>query len=401
MLYVLNPLTIHNSLQPLAEVIHAFFLLWGLYFFTRAIQEKAQIKHTFFSAIFFLLASGFRYESWAIIFILSVILLITNNVKSALIFALISSLFAFVWMTGNYIGHKDFFYGINVAYNYNNSFGINEKILGTVVTQRWLFSLYSLFYSIGLPLSIILFAIIFMNIKKTNRNHLVWGVLFLLVLLLFVKKNVDGSLILQHRFTITILVLFLPIFSLVFSKGSLIQKKLIFIFVCLNVLWSVKAYEYNWFKHHKGGGVLKAFKFLHVDSSRETSTFPKLKDDYIKDFSIEINKYLDASKGLILDKFGWENTFYLKLYSKLLSSNTYNAPITPGYLIEVKHIHNLIDKHPEGVIVLKDSSELFKIFQTRENYLEYNYRNELHILSVKEVYRANNISIYIYNKLKN
>lgn len=400
LLYTLFPLAIRNSLQPLSAVVCLFFVFLGLYYVSQFLYKTNKIKQIIFAGIFLTIACGFRYEAWLISAFVGVIILIHSKFKEALIYGLIVSSFPLFWMIGNELAHNDFLYGIHSAYSYNETYKAGEKLAGTVIIQRWIFSTYSLLYNLGFGVSILLIFMGLKHIKSISKKEIIWSSLFFLMLMFYIKKNLDGSLILQHRFTITLLALFLPIFAFIYSKSNKKIRIAFLLLILLNVPISMYSYKKNIFSKHEDGGIGKALRSINYHTSRETASVSQLKSPSTRTLKQEITLLLnDKSQGLLMDNLGWESTFYLKIHSGLKPENIYNSPITFGYQINDVAIENLLEKHKKGIILLKDESKFSKRFEINDNTIRIKLEDKEILLKAEKVSRIKDVSLYIYNHI--
>ena len=227
-LFAFSPILFRNGFMGLSETPYLFFLILCLNFLSKAIKEKS-ISHFIYAGLSITIAAGFRYEAWLLIPIFSFVVWIKDKFKHAFVFGMIALLFPVVWMFQNQIDKGNAFYSLQGNYDWTmelmkNNEGLNWE---SYLRRLWFFP-FSWMISLG-PLAAIL-AVLGMirtfNSDLKFKSLRVWCIPFILLLLFFEYNSFKGVLLLQPRFTGTLVALSLPFIAIYFDEWNLRKNKI-------------------------------------------------------------------------------------------------------------------------------------------------------------------------------
>lgn len=360
LIYVLCPVIMRNSLQSLAGVSYAFFVLMSMYFLSEGLKGEARFRYAAFAGISITLAAACRYEAWVIIAAFTLVTALHKEWKFTVLFWMFAMIFPISWMTGNQFQYNDFLYSVNQNDVWNlQKEGINDKVTEVLLVERLIYFPYSLVQNIS-PISSVLFVIALvwaMVNKKLSKTQVIWFLPFLILVAIFSQKAYHGTLMLQLRFTITWLILFLPFLALIFVHPPFQKLKIglmstaIVLLIPLSFLWGMLRPEKLFGKTDFG----MAMEQVTVSEAREMEAIPLLRHEQTEKLIERINLPEGAGKGLILDSFGWDRAFYTAL-----SANR-RAYVTNGAKyggIDLIALNDHLNEHPSGQIVLSRYGKL-------------------------------------------
>lgn len=349
--YLFIPIIIRNSLQALSGIPYAFFIVLALYYLSQGRKTQQQLKYGILAGLAITLAGGFRYEAWLLIAVFTGILFFQKQWKMMIAFMVFSMIVPGFWMAGCYIDKGDIFYGPNGAYQWNVVLsGVNDSISFEQYIRRIFFFTVSWFF---LLTPVVAFLTVFYTIKNRknpaiSRNTWLWIIPFVVLYLIFIYKALEGTLLLQHRFTLSLILTSLPFYALMFQDGKFLKIKRI---IAVSVV--VLSIPYS---------------FLN----RDINSLPRLKDQGTVDLVELINsKTTDpANESFIIDFIGWENTYYLSLKSDILPENIFRVNGATHGKVYVKFLKKVLDGRAEGFLLLKnEKSKLDEHFEQQNDSL--------------------------------
>jgi hypothetical protein len=398
LLYVLSPIIFRNSFHTLSGIPYCFFVALGFNALSLAIRER-NVRQAIYAGLFLTVASGFRYEAWLLIALLTGITVYFRLWRIMLFFWLFSMIFPLFWMIGNYVAHHDFFYGLSGAYKWNIILeGVNANVPIDKKVLRWLYFPLTWFFIFS---PIVASWLGFKLVSKWRRKELklslfVWAVPFWVMLFTFMYKASEGTLLLQTRFTSSLILLSIPFTGLLIDEmiwnktRRLILGLVIASILPLSYFWITVQYQ-DWFpKDTLPQKVMLAYR---SNTLLSCNALPRLEDQGIARMSNEINKNLSPDDGLILDFWSWQSSYYFALYSNLDPSQIYQvngATNAPEYVIFVKE---LLEKCPKGVIVLKCNSKFRDLYDIDGDLVVFKTIDE-HTIRLTPI--SDNGHLYVY-----
>lgn len=326
LLLAVSPIFFRNSLMAMAEIPGLCFAAFGLLFVMRSIKNQS-LKDAVIAALFMTVSNGFRYESWVISGLLFVILLLFRQYRTAPIYALIAVAFPAFWILGNYLEDGNYMAGIEGA-NYFNLVlaGVNEGVTFSDRISRLLFYPYSLSLSTGGWVIPLLLIALYRKGKTLSREHWVWAIPFVFMFILVTYKAIDGTLLLQHRFSSTLLLLLLPFTALIPTLFENRRPALFMLAVAALSMLPLSHHmsRYNverWFslapKLEKSFGSVRYFR------QDQAEAVPRLKDERPREIVNQLRSSGGKEYALILDFTGWQETYYVAL----------NVGVDPGQIM--------------------------------------------------------------------
>lgn len=362
LLLAVSPIFFRNSLMAMAEIPGICAAAFGILFVLRSIKKES-VKDAVIAALFMTVSNGFRYESWVISGLLFIIILIHRQYRMASIYAVVAVSFPVIWIAGNFIEDGNYMTGIEGA-NYFNLVlaGVNEGVELPDRIARLLFYPYSLTLSLGVWVVPIMLVALYKKGRVLSREQWIWTMPFAFMFILVTFKAIDGTLLLQHRFSLTLLLLCLPFTALI---PSLFQKSRLHpIFLTCAALSILPCSNYmanqdveRWLSFSPG--VESAFGLVRFIRKEQAMAIPKLKDERPKELVKRIKANCDKCT-LILDFTGWQETYYVAL----------NVDVDPGQILILPGTKNeeinwlrieqfLVKNHSNpGLILVKNQSSI-------------------------------------------
>ncbi|GAB5418085.1 MAG: hypothetical protein Crog4KO_31650 [Crocinitomicaceae bacterium] len=409
----LSPVLFRNSYHTLSGTPFVFLLLFSMAHLVKA-WKQPNLKSAIWAGVFMTLACGFRYEGWMLLAVFTGLGLIQRAWKETAVFWLVSMIFPLFWMIGNYAAHQDFFFGLSGAYDWNVvQEGVNNYLPRDIMLLRWFFFPASWFFLFS---PILVGAVIIalwkaLRTKQFNWNQWRWGGVFLLLLVTFIYKSHEGTLLNQHRFTSSLIVFSLPMLALIWDLNVHWLKRTaqigILSLLPLSFIWMKPAYQ-NAFPD--GSSTHYALEHFQNISNPGMNAIPRLKNQEIVKIETEISKHLQPNSGLILDFIDWESTYYIALQSNLKRDQLFifngaaNAKNYGSIMGEV------VKRYPKGVLMVNRGSgmvEMIEFYGSRsrdEDYFKI-LRQEARILESSDSFmevtllaKFDDIIIYSYKR---
>jgi len=218
---VLSPVLFRNSYHTLSGTPFIFLLLMAMNLLSKS-WRASSLSAALWAGIFMTLACGFRYEGWLLLAVFTGFGILQKAWKETTVFWLVSMLFPAFWMIGNYMSHEALFYGVTGAYNANIVAHQNIDIPRDYKLLRWFFFPASWFFLFSpILVSVLLVSLGKLLLKKQfDWNKWRWGSVFVLLLIVFIYKSNNGTLLNQHRFTGILIVFSLPLLALLWDLQS-------------------------------------------------------------------------------------------------------------------------------------------------------------------------------------
>ena len=363
--YLLCPIIFRNSFQALSGLPHAFFIAMALNSISKSIRFK-DVNQAIYAGIFLTIAAGFRYEAWLLIAVFTVIFLLFKQFKLVLFFWCFSMIFPIFWMTGNYIAHNELLFGLAEPNNLEIAFGF--------IIERVIFFPFSWFFLFS-PLFVILIGSkIYQKIKakELKTSRLIWSIPFWTLLTVFIYKTYEETLLMQHRFTILLILFSTPFISILFENVQWNRLKVIgygLVFASLmplSYVWMRIPYE-NIFAF--SDTLNYVFTHIREGSQNQFEAIPTISDQNYVEYSIEINNKLKKKSGLVLDFTTWDNGFYLALNSTIKAKQIFLINGTKNGQIDLESLKSNFSNYPKGVILLNSDSMLVKNYQIKDDIL--------------------------------
>ncbi len=376
--YQLSPIVFRNSFHALAETPFIFFVACSLYFISKLFKQKEHTKNAIWAGIFLTIACGIRYEGWVFIAFLGLIVWMRSGIKNAFIFGVFSMFFPIYWMLGNYLAKGDPLYSINAA-NYWNTVmeGVNEQVSDLDKRMRIIFFPFSVFLFLTPLLSIISVVTFIYSLKNklVKLKHLLWLIPFMGIMIMYIQKTHNGSLLMHHRYSAIPLFFVTPYLSYYFSDKIKMKIKIKKLVATLIIVTAIPLSFYLHFLPFE-----KLFFFAPITENAiaqilnsnylQTEAVPHLYDTNAHEINTILKSELKQTDGLILDFCGWETSFFLALDADLpfnqilLMEGAKNGKNTTEQLFEFIH------QFPEGIILIQNESRIEALVNISGNCLQ-------------------------------
>ncbi|MBP6090507.1 MAG: glycosyltransferase family 39 protein [Crocinitomicaceae bacterium] len=398
-LFLFNPLFFRNSFQVLSEIPYLFFLALTLNFISKALETK-QFKHAIYAGVFATLGAGFRYEFWLMIAVFTLIFILKKQYKNAFLFTSIALLFPIYWMTGNFIAHAHFFYGVTGVYNTPDILRYNANLTNIEVLKRTLFYPFSYFFSFSPILLIGLIILFFKKIYHRSYAKIIWTLPFFAMLAFYFYKTNNGTLLLQHRFTLSLLLLSIPFTALFFSttKNKVITTYFSVIVVVIQIPLSYCWMQLKIEKLVPSNTALHlAIQDIRVQSLSDFNAIPQIEHKEFNRISEVIVQ--QKSAGILLDFIDWETTYFLAITSKIPNKHIFIENVDEDSLVRLTRTAAFLKAHPKGVIQLKCGTKFDQLFEYTGKYL-YLKSPEKVCLHVELMHQFLTVSTFNYRVVK-
>lgn len=354
LIYVLCPVLLRNSFQALAGVSYGFFVVTSMYYLSKGFSENGKLKYAALGGLFITFAAATRYEAWVIIACFTLVGVLMREWRFTAVFWLCAMIFPGPWMIGNQIEFGDFLYSVNQNDVWNiQREGINDNVNDVLLTQRLIFFPMSFAQNISPIAALMLIGwLIWAAVTRSlKKEQLIWLVPFVVMAAIFIQKAYAGTLMMQHRFITTWIVLLLPFLALVFvhkpwqklKAGVLLLSAALV--VPMSFWWMYPQYT-NIFGE---GNLGKALEEFSITSAREMEGIPLLRSKETEQLNDRVNEICAEDDGFVLDFVGWDRTFYLSL----------NAPVRSYITDGAKHgatsfklLEEYLANNPNGLILL-------------------------------------------------
>jgi 4-amino-4-deoxy-L-arabinose transferase-like glycosyltransferase len=371
LVFALSPIVFRVSLLQLSETLSIFFMLLTANVLVKGLQENNN-KLLLLAGLCASIAGGFRYESWIISPLVAAIVAWRYSFRQSLFFLFTASLFPLYWLASNYI-YRDNMFG---SFTWATAAIISNKInSGEDLLRRiWWYPL-SLFFVFG-PVGFYFFVreIVYVcRNRKIQRTAFLFFFLFVIVFLFFLINCLGGSLLMQHRFTLTLFLLSFPFLGFYFKDHAKHKIKMALLIA------------------------LSAFGFSFIYNSRGIRPVPRLEDKAAEKVAQVIQTNLTADPGLIVDSWNFESTYYVAFMSGLPQSSIAVFDQNPqSVALELGHAITILDLHPTGFIVFHKNGKLQGEMTIEGN--ELTVKSSGQHLKLEPVYTSGEIVLYKYQK---
>lgn len=339
------PILFRNSFMALAGTPYLFFLVLAMNFLSRGLKRDS-VTDMLIAGFSITLASGFRYEAWLMIAVFGLVILLHKKWKLLFIYGSAALVFPLVWMISNWLETGDPLYSIQGNYHWTlNVMGINENVDFESYLRRIWYYPFSWMIALGPPAAFVSIRSVINTYSKkgSNRSLVIWTLPFWIMLLFFLYNSIKGVLLMQHRFSGTLVVLSLPFVAIFFREFTPVKRRLIWLFAAITLILS----------------------FLYNTSG--VKPLPRLKDQTTVSISEIIRDQLNNESCLILDFTGWDETYYLALHSGLPQERIVITDGAKNSELPMDKIRSRIEKHREGLILLARNSELKQELLPKDN----------------------------------
>lgn len=366
LLFIFCPVVMRNSFMALAEVMFAFFILCSMYFLAESIKEQGKLRFAAYAGISMTLAAATRYEAWVILAAFTLVAFLHKEWKVTFVFWVFAMLFPASWMIGNHLEYGDFLYSIhqNDVWNLQME-GLNDAVDPVKLMERLIFFPHAFIINLTPLVFLLSVAGLVWAVwkRRLERTQLIWLLPFLIMVVVFVQKAHEGTFMLQQRFVITWVLLFLPFTALIFVHSNYRKFKLILMsaIVALQIPFSFCWGLMRPIKLFGTSNFGLAIENVTLNEATEMEAIPRLRHPETLNLIRAINKDLTPSDGLIFDSFGWKRTYYAALMS---GTRGYISNCSKHGKMDLQKLKDHISEHPNGLIVLSRFGRLVEAAST-------------------------------------
>jgi hypothetical protein len=163
--------------------------------------------------------------------------------------------------------------------------------------------------------------------KEIDRQHWPWLLLFPIMLLIMISKARNGELLLQHRFSATLILLFIPYLTL---ASNMIRSgwtlAALAISICSVSIAGAATKANYWPASLQRGLWNEAFAEIRSGTMDQLHSIPTLRSDLPDRLIEEILVLSKEKRLLVLDHFGWEETYNVALRSNIIATSIVFLP---------------------------------------------------------------------------
>lgn len=396
----LSPIIFRNGFQALSGSPYLFFTCLSLYFLSKALIDSKGIKDYIYAGVAITIAAGLRYEAWVLIACFTLIILLHRKWKEMIAFWLAAMIFPFFWMIVGYVYHDDILFGVNGAYTWNiELMGVNEGINDTERIKRALFFPFSWFLAVSPFISwIIVYVFIRSSVNKAfTKQQLIWLIPLLVIGISFLAKAQNGTLLLQHRFTASLVVFSAPLLSLFFNEVKPWKKiavsTLLITMPFMSYFWFVFSFS-DWTPLSRQ--IKSVVNDIEVSSGNEALPLPTFMDDVPLTIKNEINKNTAESDGLLIDFTGWSKTYYWALNSNVPAEDICIFQGAANGAFDFHQFYDIVTRKPSGLFLRYCGSDHMNNFIISGNILQTNSVEFPVSIKLEYVYSEEGVNLYRY-----
>ncbi len=367
----LSPVIFRNSFQALSGTPFLLLVAFACNELS-LLLKSATPKHAYRLGLFLTLAAGFRYEAWLLMALFGGFLLVKRQGWNILRFAGIAAIFPLFWLVGNGIAHGHILYGLPGVYNEAVVAELQAQIPRDVEILRLLF--YPLaFLFVVTPFVLVLF--VFTLLKRSRLVDFPWWWTFPFVIFfpLVVVQAMQGTLVLQYRFTGILLILFIPVIAWIFANSWSYRWKQ---WLVIGTVLLQSAFSYVWMKipmemvFPKESSTYFAVRNFRWQSAWEFTAIPRLKTQEYEKLKVKLPEMVGEQGGLVLDFVSWDVSYNLALHSGVRPDHCYILPPGDKVYVDFEKILTIIKRTKKGVILVRKGSAFHQeILRSKPRFL--------------------------------
>lgn len=323
---IFNPLVFRNSLQGLSEIPFFFFTVCAFNSLSLALTDPSSrgSRQALLAGLLITIASGMRYEAWLLTIMFLAVLLIQGQWRRSLPFLGTALILPVIWMVTSHIAHGNFLKGLDHMVHWQTTTH-HELVAEDELQRRSAFFPLSFVLAIS-PIAVVLgiwgTSVGFVR-DQVTRHEWPWLLLFPFFLIIMIFKARNAELLLQHRFTMTLVLLFIPYLILGFrSIRSMMAIRILALSICTwgsiaNAKWA----DHTWIKGPKGSLLENALGFIRDYTLDQLEPIPRLKNELPHRLLDQLDQYDFDRSLLVLDFFGWQETYSVALRAQIRSTS--------------------------------------------------------------------------------
>ena len=382
--YLFVPVVLRNSFYALSGTPYAFFVAMAMYLLSQGKKLGRPVKYGILAGLTMTIAGGFRYEAWLLIAVFTLILLLQKQWKMMVVFWVFAMIFPAIWMAGSYMEHGDLFYGSNGAYRWNVVLsGVNDEVSWKMKTWRLVYFplMYFLLITPVIFTEIAYYLFRSLKNKELKIGNVWWLLPFAITMLAFIYKASNGTLLLQPRFTLSLIITSIPFYGLAFKDEH--HKKLIRITAWAIVILLIP-YSY----------ILSGIQFPYTAAHR-IDAFPRIQDKTTQEILSLIHDETEQSDSLTLvqDFIGWDKTYFIGIRSGIAPDHIFFVNGARHGKVYAADMARVVNKSDKGILVKKNRSKMDRhMYFLNDSVVEVRKLSRYMILSPK--YKNGNLTLY-------
>jgi len=361
------PIIFRNSMMNMSEAPYLLLLTIALNFLSRGFKSS-KASDFLLSGLSITIASGFRFEAWFLIIVLTFILFTKKQRLNTFLFFLTAVTYPLIDILTHFIMDHYSLSGFFSNYPWNMQ-GVSTQPNWDEYLRRIWFMPLCWVVALGPPVAFIVLREIIFAQKKGSTTH--WlTILFWAFLLLTELTAFKGLIILHARFASTIALLSIPFIAPYFNILTTKKIRTAFIFGLLTI------------------GLTFAYNMNNI------TPLPRLSDQDGAKVAGIIKKDINNQSGLIIDFWGWENTYYLGLQSNLPTHNIYILNGANSNILQPDDVNVVINTHSQGIILLVKKSLLWQNAVITDKHLQFKFSPLL--LNSEEIFSNADVIVLKY-----
>lgn len=344
--FALYPVAVRNSLSAMPETIFVFFLALTIYFMVRSFRQPESCYLVVLAGLSLTLAGMIRYEGWALIPLLGVLLI--RDWRKMIVFGLVASLFPLSWLLGNQLEYSNALYSMQWSSNWElNIVGANEGLTTFDYVERAGF--YPLVLVLGLT-PLMAFASFCGAVRALWQRHQSarWLLPTAGLLAAMVYFAIQGSLDTQARYTLSLGMFTLPYLAWVYDNWQLDKKRKQWVFAGLLVLMLPLGYLGNLIPPARN------FYLAGINPVPQLSAEAQKTSEQILEAFAAFDQ--QGQTGIISDFYGYRETYYVMGETRLDPGQLYVAPAEKYEELVPEELVQVLAEYPRGLLVLLEGS---------------------------------------------
>ncbi len=364
-----SPIVFRMSMLAMSEIPYLFFVILSIWILLKGLTESKS-SYVFISGLLMSIAGGIRYESWILGVLVIIFLAYFKTKKEAVFFSLTFVLIPTYWILSSLIYTNDALNSFNWAINLSEKESI--KSIDSLFRRIWWYPL-SLMFAFG-PIAFFFFIRELKNYKSSKVSFTLF-LIFIIFFVIWIINSLRGSLLLQHRFSITLFLLSFPLLGFYFKKN---QNKIVF-----------KTFIFS----------LSAFLLAFIYSSKGARPIPRLLTKDAVEVSNIINNNINSNSGFICDFWNWETTYYLPFATGLTKNKI--KLIQPDDQIEYikEKVSGVTSSNNNGIILVNKKNLFYKLFTKQAE--KYRFEPKDGNLALESIFENNLIICFKYKTITN
>jgi Ca2+/Na+ antiporter len=378
LLFTFSPLIFRNSFTPLSEIYYVFFSLITIWTLSEGMKRgDKKLRWALFAGIASTLSCGTRFEPWILCGLLGLLLLLQREWKMFFVFVSVSAIFPVIWMIFCYVKTGDPFVSLEMVRHQNLDIGkINEHLDGDAIIYRILFFPFSWLVAVFPLVALVIFGMFprIIRQRKEAPLRLLFSGIFIFFIVFFTVESLKGLLADQHRYTVSLIMFSLPLFSLWFEKGIGKWKWKAIFSVMIAVL--LIPFSFSWYRVPFNKMALGNSKCSRVISRMIANTYhelfalPQVQYPVLVDIGRKIKNELKPEEGLFVDFWEWNASYYI-LQQSPENSHSYCGYDAFPHNGDQGRMVTFFSQYTTGMIMLSDYSTLSKEIKIHGTLLEF------------------------------